>query len=58
MRIKPAIKPVLVYLNLLYMTFNFKGLLSSLVPLTSLVLVNDISCDTFVTVVLDEDELP
>lgn len=43
------------YLNLLYMTFSFNGLLSSLVPLTSFVLVNDMSCDIFVTVLLEEE---
>lgn len=43
------------YLNLLYMTFSFNGLLSSFVPLTSFVLVNDMSCDIFVTVLLEEE---
>lgn len=37
------------------MTFSFNGLLSSLVPLTSFVLVNDMSCDIFVTVLLEEE---
>lgn len=37
------------------MTFSFNGLLSSFVPLTSFVLVNDMSCDIFVTVLLEEE---
>ena len=37
------------------MTLSFNGLLSSLVPLTSFVLDNDMSCDIFVTVLLEEE---